>query len=145
MFVEPFPGPGIHTWIARKGKVVGSITAGPEKTVAFDRLRNTIGHPHRVTAFAPLGRLAIGGKCLFHFIQGTDKGRRVPAIKTEGYKTAMLQMGFKALKPLSGAQFGALLNTPAVGNHHRHHGAAVFRPPPAGNPVAAPLLFGGTV
>src|SRR5690606_25630479 len=36
---------------------------------------------------------------------------------------------------------GALLNTPAVENHHRHDIATVRRPPPAGGPVAATLLL----
>tara|TARA_R110000823_G_scaffold28365_2_gene82613 strand:+ start:308 stop:607 length:300 start_codon:yes stop_codon:yes gene_type:complete len=42
-------------------------------------------------------------------------------------------------------QGGALLDAPAIGNHHRCHQAAVFCPPPAWRPVAAALFLEGTV
>ena len=44
-----------------------------------------------------------------------------------------------------GTQLGALLDTPAIGNHHRQGHATVLGAPPARHPVTAALLFGRTI
>ena len=145
MFVKQLSGSGVHARVAGQRQIVRSVAAGTIEPVTFVGFRYAIGHPHGIAAFAPQSGFAIGSQCLFHLIQGTDKGGRIPAIKTEGHEAPVLKMCFKTFEPFAGTQFGALFDAPAVGNHDRHHGATVLGAPPAGDPVTTALFLGSAV
>ena len=51
------------------------------------------------------------------------------------------KMSFKPFSPAFLADFGSLLNPPAIEDHDRHRQTAIFGSPPARRPVGPALFF----
>src|SRR5690606_41944687 len=99
-----------------------------------------IRRPPRSTLF-PYTTLFRSGQSVFHFQQRPRVSSGVMAIDLEWVETIQAEMVHQPSRTAFLNDIGALLNTPAVENHHRHDIATVRRPPPAGGPVAATLLL----
>ncbi|MCY1403081.1 hypothetical protein D9M71_182480 [compost metagenome] len=115
------------------------------ETEALDGFRDAIGNRQRVAKNSAVLFAHPVRQALLHLPQGADEGCRIAAIETQRIDSAAAQMLLEAFQSFMGAQFGALFDAPAVGDHHRQRHATVFRTPPARNPVAAALFFGGAV
>ena len=139
MLVEQLPGLFVVMRIARQRQVVRGVAAGAIEAEALDRLGDAVGNRQRVAEDAAVLLLHAPLQALFHLPERTDEGGRVAPIEADRIEAAAAQMQLEALQPLMGAQFGALLDAPAIGDHHRQ------RRPPARNPVAAALFLGGTI
>src|SRR5690606_8606780 len=117
---------------------IGACTIESE---TFDRLGDTIGYLYRVAALTFQGGVAPDLQCLLHVKQSANKGSGVFAVKANGVKTVGGETFFKTFDAFTGAELGALFDSPAVGNHNRKRHTAIVGPPPAWNPVTATLLF----
>ncbi|MNQ47811.1 hypothetical protein D3C85_616680 [compost metagenome] len=131
--------------IARQRQVVRGVLAGTVKAEALDGLGDRIGHGQRIVEDAAHPLVHPVGQPLLQLVEGTDEGGRIAAVEADRIETAVAQMLDEALQPREGAQLGALLDAPAVGDHHRQRHPAILGAPPARHPVAAALLLGRAV
>ena len=128
--------------VGRQRQVVRRIAAGPGEAEALLGDGNHVGQRCRVAA------LRIGGEGLqarLGFEDGPGDRRRITAVDDQRIETIEAQVlghpgGTALLHDLR-----ALLDAPAIEDHHRHRQPAILGPPPAWRPVRTALLLEGTV
>ncbi len=145
MLVEQLPGMLVVARVARQRQVVRGVAAGAMETEALDRLGDTVGNRQGVAEDPAVLLLHPPLQALLHFPERTDEGGRVAPIEADRVEAATAQVQLEALQALVGTQLGALLDAPAIGDHHRQRRPAVLGPPPARDPVAAALFLGGAI
>ncbi len=86
-----------------------------------------------------------GFQSRFRFKNTPDKSRRITPVDGDRVKIILLQMLVEPGQTALLIHGGALVDTPAIGNHHRCHQPAILGAPPAAGPVATALFFKSTV
>ena len=81
----------------------------------------------------------------FGFKNSPDKRRRITPVDGDGVKIILFQVLVEPGQTALLVHGGALVNSPAIGNHHRCHQPAILGAPPATGPVATALFFKSTV
>src|SRR5690606_14902335 len=131
--------------IAYQRQVVRGVGAGARETKTFNRFGNRIRQLDRILIFADDDAAVLFLQITRHGNNGPGKCRRITAININWFKTIQAQMFTEPAHTTGLGHGGALVNTTTVGNHDWHHQTTVLTAPPARSPVAATLLFKGTI
>src|SRR3546814_17363737 len=112
------------------------------KTVTLDRLGYHIGDRRRIAA-RRIGDETL--EALLGLHNGPSEGRRIAPVDGERIEAVEPQM---IGEPFGAALLGdlrALLDPPAIEDHHGNGKAAIFREPPARRPLGAALFHASPV
>ena len=98
---------------------MSGVAASAKETIALGGFGNAVGHRQGITDQLAIEFIHSMRQALLHLPQRTDEGCRITPIETQGIKAATAQVPTKPFQALQRAQLGTLLDTPAVGDHHR--------------------------
>ncbi len=143
--IEALAGGFVDGRVVDQRQVVGGVGAGARKAEALDGFGDGVGQAHRVFRVTVDDGFVGAAQAAGHADDGPGKGGRIAAVDIDRVKAVERQMLAQPVDTANLRHGRALVDTPAVGDHDRHHQPAVFTAPPARRPVAAALLLEGAV
>ena len=142
---EPPGGPRVGPWVGHQGQVVREVRARAREAEPLRRHRDPVGQPHRI---APPARLHLRGGGLEPALGLQDcphERGRVAAVEHERVEPVQPEMLGEPRGAALLRHGGPLVDAAPVLDHVGRDQPTILRAPPAGRPVAPPLLLEGAV